>query len=243
MLHKLILEGIDPPPSCLPRQLDKPTYTKMSQSYADILKKQFSLTPHANQATIATTRTPHKQQATILDYDLTQLTEYPPLKTKATNLSSNTNAVATTTALTTTAATDCTMALLELKNEISMLKTSMKPLITTPTTVDYATELVALKQDLQSLRTFITTAVEQLTMDIASLHAAPVVGNMETTLKREFFPNPYNRPTILIWFLPDSMAYVCCIAPHRMAIAKWMTIYVKIGLIHSHREYLCPSAL
>jgi len=49
-----------------------------------------------------------------------------------------------------------------------------------PATVDYAAELVALKQDLQSLCTFMTTAVEQLTMDIASLHAAPVVGDMET---------------------------------------------------------------
>ncbi len=89
-------------------------------------------------------------------------------------------AVAATTASTTTAATDCTMALLELKNEISMLKTSMKPPNTTPATVDYAAELVALKQDLHSLHTFITTAVEQLAMDIASLHAAPVVGDMET---------------------------------------------------------------
>ncbi len=86
---------------------------------------------------------------------------------------------ATATAAIATAAPDCTMALLELKNEISMLKTSMQSPSTTSATVDYAAELVAIKQDLQSLRNFITTAVEQLTMDIASLHDAPV-GDMET---------------------------------------------------------------
>jgi len=144
------------------------------------LKKQFSLTPNTNQATIATTRPPQKRQATIFNYESTQLTEYPPLDTKATNLSSNTTAMATTAAPTATATPDCTTALLELKNEISMFKTSMKPSNTTPATVNYAAELVALKQDLQSLHTFITTAVEQLKTENASLHAAPALGDMKT---------------------------------------------------------------
>jgi len=78
MIRKSIPEGIDPPPSSLPRRLDKPTYTKTSQSYTEILKKQFTLTPNANQATIAATRPPRKRQATILDYDPTSMTEYPP---------------------------------------------------------------------------------------------------------------------------------------------------------------------
>jgi len=89
-------------------------------------------------------------------------------------------AAATTTASTPLVAPEYTAALVELKNEISLLKTSVKPPNTTPVTVDYAAELVALKQDLKSLCTFITTTVEQLTMDIASLDAAPVVGDMET---------------------------------------------------------------
>jgi len=48
------------------------------------------------------------------------------------------------------------------------------------TTVDYAAELASLRNDLNSLRTLITTAVEQLTTDIASLHATPASSNMET---------------------------------------------------------------
>jgi len=180
MIRKSIPEGIDPPPSLLPRRLDKPTYTKTSQSYADILKKQFSLTPNANQATTTAARPPRKRQATLIDYDSTQMTEYPPLEPKATTLSSTTTAVSANTASTPTVAPDYTAALVELKNEISLLKTSMTSPNTTPVTVDYAAELDALKQDLQSLRTFMTTAVEQLTMDIASLHAVPALGDMET---------------------------------------------------------------
>jgi len=60
MIRKSILEGIDPPISCLPRRLDKLTYTKKSQSYAKILKKQFTLTLNANQAPIAATQPPRK---------------------------------------------------------------------------------------------------------------------------------------------------------------------------------------
>jgi len=46
--------------------------------------------------------------------------------------------------------------------------------------VDYATELAALKSDLQSLRTLITTAVEQLKLEITSMHATPDTSAMET---------------------------------------------------------------
>jgi len=48
------------------------------------------------------------------------------------------------------------------------------------TTVDYATELASLKDELNSLRTLITTTVEQLKTEIASLHATPTLSNMET---------------------------------------------------------------
>jgi len=53
-------------------------------------------------------------------------------------------------------------------------------LSTTTTTVDYAAELAALKNDLQSLRTLITTAVEQLKRESSSLHATPATNEMET---------------------------------------------------------------
>jgi len=51
---------------------------------------------------------------------------------------------------------------------------------TTTTTVNYAAELASLKTDLNSLRSLITTAVEQLKTEIASLHATPASSNMET---------------------------------------------------------------
>ncbi len=71
--------------------------------------------------------------------------------------------------------------LLELKNEINQLKTSMQPPSTiTTTTVDYAAELQSLKGELQSLRTFITTAVEQLKTKIVSIHAPTLA--METDI-------------------------------------------------------------
>jgi len=43
MIQKSIPTGIDPPSALLPKRLNKPVYTKTSQSYADVLKKQFSL--------------------------------------------------------------------------------------------------------------------------------------------------------------------------------------------------------
>ena len=89
------------------------------------------------------------------------------------------NAAAINAAPTATATPDITAALLELKTEITTMKMNMPPQHTTPA-IDYAAELVALKQDLQSLRNFITIAVEQLKTEIASIHADPVSHEMET---------------------------------------------------------------
>ncbi len=63
-------------------------------------------------------------------------------------------------------------------------------LSTTTTTVDYAAELAALKNDLQSLCTLITTAVEQLKMEILSLHATPVMNGMETDADKSMTTTP-----------------------------------------------------
>ncbi len=46
LVCKSIPPGSDPPPSHLPRCLDKPMHTKTGLSYADILKKQCSLAPN-----------------------------------------------------------------------------------------------------------------------------------------------------------------------------------------------------
>jgi len=181
-VRKSILPGIDPPSSGLPCRLDKPIYTKTSQSYAAILKQQFSLAPNATTAMLATPQPPRKRQATIFDYNSNQSMEYPPLTTTtATKSTNNTNVEKSTMAQPVTVTPDCATMLLDLKNEINQLKTTMQPPSTTiTTTVDYATELESLKCDLQSLRTFITTAVEQLKTEIVSIHAIPASNKMET---------------------------------------------------------------
>ena len=60
MIRKSIPPGIDPPSSQLPRRLDKPVYSATSYTYADILKKQFSLAPNATSNTTDNTRPPRK---------------------------------------------------------------------------------------------------------------------------------------------------------------------------------------
>jgi len=69
MVCQSIPDGINPPSEFLPRRLHKPMYTTTSQSYADILKKQFSIASTTSATTTDTTRPPHKWQATKLDYD------------------------------------------------------------------------------------------------------------------------------------------------------------------------------
>jgi len=59
MVRKSIPADINPPSNVLPRHLDKPTYTAASQSYADILKKQFSLLRTHPQRTTPTSPDPH----------------------------------------------------------------------------------------------------------------------------------------------------------------------------------------
>jgi len=51
LICKSIPQGIDPPTSLLPRRLDKPVYTTTSQTYADMLKKQFSLETNSHPQT------------------------------------------------------------------------------------------------------------------------------------------------------------------------------------------------
>jgi len=66
--------------------------TATCQSYADILKKQFSLENTKNDTTTAnnTSRPPRKWQATILDYDSDNPAKYPPLAVTAANSSTAT---------------------------------------------------------------------------------------------------------------------------------------------------------
>jgi len=79
--------------------------------------------------------------------------------------------VTTATAATTTATPNCTRALLELKNEISLLKNSMTTPTTTPAPTDdhYAAELQVIKKELATLRNLITSAVDQMKSAVESI--------------------------------------------------------------------------
>jgi len=82
MVRQSIPDGINLPSEFLPCCLDKPTYTTASQSYADILKKQFSIASTTSATTTDTTRPPRKWQATKLDYDSdSSADQSPPLAT------------------------------------------------------------------------------------------------------------------------------------------------------------------
>jgi len=189
-IRKSIPSDVDPPSSHLPQQLDKPVFTSTSQTYADILKKQFSLESSNHPSATETTRLPRKRQATIIDYDSDPSSEYPPLVNNTITATSSTPRNSTQPA---TMSSECATMLLELKNEINQLKTIMQPLSTTTTTmVDYAAELESLKRDLQSLCTFITTAVEQLKTEIVSIHV-PASNDMEADAK----PTMDHTPNIL----------------------------------------------
>jgi len=70
LVCRSILAGIDPLSSLLLRCLDKPVHTKTGLSYANILKKQFSLTLNQTTPDTANNCPPQKRQVTIIDYDL-----------------------------------------------------------------------------------------------------------------------------------------------------------------------------
>jgi len=124
-------------------------YSQTCLTYADILKKQFSLAPTTTTPATSNNRPPRKRQATIIDYDSDQSADSP---TPVPNSNSN----------------------------IGTSKQTNNP---TQTTVDYAAELASLKDELNSLRTLIANAVEQLKTEIASIHATPILSNMETEVE------------------------------------------------------------
>jgi len=128
MVRKSIPPGINPPSSHLPRRLDKPVYTATSHTYADILKKQFSLASTPTTSAITNNRPPRKWQASIIDYDSDQSIDSPVTTTTvSTSGSSPSNSTSTTA---TTAHTDYAAEMMALKNEISSLKTLLTNAIT-----------------------------------------------------------------------------------------------------------------
>jgi len=150
MVRKSIPPGIDPPASLLPCRLDKSMYSASSQTYAEILKKQFSLVSTPQTTTTDNQRPPRKRHASILDYDSDKSADYPPLATNtATNTTSTTNNQQPKT-----------------------------PPTTTPSP-DYATDILSIKTEISQLKQIIAQAVEQLTQAIASIHAPSTSVSMD----------------------------------------------------------------
>jgi len=153
LVRKSIPTGIDPPASLLPRRLDKPVYSATSQTYADILKKQFSLVSAPQTNTTDNNRPPRKRHASILDYDSDKSPDYPPLETtNATNTTSTTNTQ------------------------------QPKMTLATPSSPDYANDILSIKTEISQLKQIIAQAVEQITHAIKSIHAPSTLAStdMET---------------------------------------------------------------
>jgi len=121
LVCKSIPPGSVPPPSLLPRRLDKPIFTKTTTTYADILKKQFSLDTTITATDTTNNRPPRKRHAAFLDYEVEQSTEYPPLVSKATNIPNAT--VSATTTHTPTTTIDYAAELQLIKTELASLRT------------------------------------------------------------------------------------------------------------------------
>jgi len=167
MIRNSIPAGLDPPPSLLPKRLDKPVYTKASQSYADVLKQQFSLNSNQPTQTNENNRPPRKRQATVIDYDSDQ-SEYPPLSISANNLPTSG----------------------------SCNPTAMAKAPPVATTVNYDAEILSIKTELNSLRAIITSAVEQIKNAIASIPAPPLPSsNTETDVTPT--QNPIDLPALI----------------------------------------------
>jgi len=108
------------PSSSLPCQLDKPMHSKMSQTYANILKKQFSLALTPTPPDAANNHPPRKWQVAILDYDLDCSTDLPATTVAST---SSIQSCPSTTTPTKPISIDYAAKVLLLKTEIADLQT------------------------------------------------------------------------------------------------------------------------
>jgi len=121
LIGKSLPPGSDTPLSLLPRRLDKPTFTKTTTTYADMLKRQFSLDTKISATDTNHNRPPRKRHASFLDYATDPSTEFPPLAPKAPNNPSTTVSETTTHATTTTVNYAAELQLI--KTELASLRT------------------------------------------------------------------------------------------------------------------------
>jgi len=121
LIRKSIPEGINPPASQLPRRLDKPVYSASSQSYADALKKQYSLLSNATTHDNDNSRPPRKRQAAVIDYDSDTSTDATTATTSNNSNGSNQNKV--THHADNKPNTEYATELLSIKQELAELRT------------------------------------------------------------------------------------------------------------------------
>jgi len=201
MIQKSIPSDIAPPSSLLLRCLDQPVFSVMSITYADILKKQFSLSLTTTTNNTANNQPPRKRQATILDYDSDQLQASPP----STVNTSTTHGIVPQP-LATTIRVNYEMELLSLKTEINSLRT-----IITNAVEQFKTAIAEIeqhKQEIVSLHAPVSNAMEtdldhsaETTTDLSDLIAelkhdiATLAREMRATslLKKTYYSQPTNQ--------------------------------------------------
>ena len=156
LIRKSIPEGIDPPASQLPRRLDKPVHSASSQSYADVLKRQFSIESNAQTLKDAHNRPPprKRQAASIIDYDSDQATDATSSNTTATTLTnspSNSPSIIVTNK-------DYATDLLSVKAEINALRT-----LITDAVDQFKTAIASLATTTNSQASYMATDVHDST--------------------------------------------------------------------------------
>jgi len=121
LIRQSIPEGIDPPSSQLPRQLDKSVYSVSSKSYANVLKKQLSLASNATTMAVDNTRPPRKRQAAVIDYDYDMSTNVTDATTS--NNSNGNNQSTTKHQAETKSSKEYAAELISIKQELTELRT------------------------------------------------------------------------------------------------------------------------
>jgi len=192
LIRKSIPVDVEQSVAKLPRRLDKPVFSASSLTYADALKKQFSLVSTAAHSTTDHTRPPRKRQAAIIDYDSDQSSSAAHLSNSAETLAEKTS----------TNLPD---------------RSPNSPPATTATNTDYANELLSIKKEISELKALITTVVEQFTTAIASLPAPssspPSSNDMDTTVdtptaSQNPTPNPSDLTAVINELKHELAAFV-----------------------------------
>jgi len=176
MIRKSIPADIDPPASLLPCRLDKPAFSATSVTYADILKKQFSISPTTTTNNTINNRPPRKRQATLLDYDSDQSLDSP----QSTTTISTTTGTATSSSATSTS--------VAYKKELVSLKTEINSLrILITTAVEQFTTALATREK-QKHETAAPPALESCAMETDadnSVVTTPVLLELIAELKHD----------------------------------------------------------